>query len=119
MNVWELIKKRIASKLSSESFQNWFVQTSLREFEYDTVWVLVPNEAAKNYIGQQYLELIQSIIRELSLPVRHVINIALALAGSYAARVAQAQRLAAAFARIPGVKLLREPAFLQELQVLR
>jgi len=73
MNVWELIKKRIASKLSSESFQNWFVQTSLREFEYDTVWVLVPNEAAKNYIEQQYLELIQSIIRELSLPVRHVI----------------------------------------------
>ncbi|MGO9097285.1 MAG: chromosomal replication initiator protein DnaA [Bryobacteraceae bacterium] len=73
MNVWELIKKRIASKLSSESFQNWFVQTSLREFEYDTVWVLVPNEAAKGYIEQQYSELIQSIIRELSLPVRHVI----------------------------------------------
>jgi chromosomal replication initiator protein len=73
MNVWELIKKRIASKLSSESFQNWFVQTSLREFEYDTVWVLVPNEAAKNYIERQYSELIQSIIRELSLPVRHVI----------------------------------------------
>jgi chromosomal replication initiator protein len=73
MNVWELIKKRIASKLSSESFQNWFVQTSLREFEYDTLWVSVPNEAAKDYIKQQYSELIQSIIRELSLPVRHVV----------------------------------------------
>jgi chromosomal replication initiator protein len=73
MNVWELIKKTVAPKLSSESYQNWFAQTSLREFEYDTVWVLVPNEAARNYIEQEYSELIQSIIRELSLPVRHVV----------------------------------------------
>lgn len=73
MNVWELIKKRVAPKLSSESFQNWFAQTTLREFEYDTVWVSVPNEAARNYIEQEYSELIQSIIRELSLPVRHVV----------------------------------------------
>ncbi len=73
MNVWELIKKSVASRLSSESFQNWFAQTSLREFEYDTAWVSVPNEAAREYIEQRYSELIQSIIRELSLPVRHVV----------------------------------------------
>ncbi|MGA2325565.1 MAG: chromosomal replication initiator protein DnaA [Bryobacteraceae bacterium] len=73
MNVWELIKKSVASRLSSESFQNWFAQTSLREFEYDTAWVSVPNEAAREYIEQRYSELIQSIIRELSLPVRHIV----------------------------------------------
>ncbi len=73
MNVWELIKKKIAAKLSTESFHNWFAQTSMREFEYDTLWVSVPNEAAKDYIEQEYAELVLSAIRELDLPVRHVV----------------------------------------------
>jgi chromosomal replication initiator protein len=73
MNVWELIKKKIAAKLSAQSFHNWFAQTSLREFENDTLWVSVPNEAAKDYIEQEYGELILSAIRELELPVRHVV----------------------------------------------
>ncbi len=73
MNVWELIKKKIAAKLSTESFHNWFAQTSMREFEYDTLWISVPNEAAKDYIEQEYAELVFSAIRELDVPVRHVV----------------------------------------------
>ncbi len=73
MNVWELIKKKIAARLSTESFHNWFAQTSLREFEYDTVWVSVPNEAARDYIEQEYTDLVMSAIRELEIPVRNVV----------------------------------------------
>ncbi|HOK46238.1 MAG TPA: DnaA/Hda family protein, partial [Bryobacteraceae bacterium] len=73
MNLWELIKKEIARKLSTESFHNWFAQTSLRQSEYDALWVSVPNEAAKAYIEQEYGDLISSIIGELQLPVRRII----------------------------------------------
>jgi chromosomal replication initiator protein len=73
MNVWEVVKKRITSKLSPESFDNWFAQTTLRQFEHDTVWVFVPNEAARDYIEQEYSELVHATIRELALPVQQVV----------------------------------------------
>ncbi|MGE5568621.1 MAG: chromosomal replication initiator protein DnaA [Rhodospirillales bacterium] len=73
MNLWELIKKEIATKLSTESFHNWFAQTSMRHSEYDALWVSVPNEAAKDYIEQEYGELVSSVIGELQLPVRRII----------------------------------------------
>lgn len=81
MNVWELIKQRIASALSTESFHNWFAQTALRDFQYETAWVSVPNDAARNYIEQEYSDLIHSIIRELSLPVRQIVYETAALPG--------------------------------------
>jgi chromosomal replication initiator protein len=69
MNVWEIVKSRIASKISSESYQNWFARTTLREFQSDTVVVSVPNESAKEYIQQEYADLVAGVIREAGLPV--------------------------------------------------
>ncbi len=73
MNVWELIKRKIAAKLSTESFHNWFAQTSLREFEFETLWVSVPNEAARVYIEQEYGDLVFAAVRELNIPVRQIV----------------------------------------------
>jgi len=73
MNVWEVIKNRLAGKLSAESFDNWFARTSLRQLEHDTLWVSAPNEAAQGYIEHEYSELVYSAIRELGLPIRRVV----------------------------------------------
>jgi chromosomal replication initiator protein len=73
MNMWESIKTKLASKLSSEAFQNWFGKTALRQMEDGTLWVSVPSEPARRYIEQEYSDLIESAIRELALPLRGVV----------------------------------------------
>jgi chromosomal replication initiator protein len=73
MNAWELIKTKLAPKLSTEAFQNWFESTALRELAEGTLWVSVPSEAARHYIEQEYSELVQQAVVELGLPIRSVV----------------------------------------------
>jgi chromosomal replication initiator protein len=73
MNAWELIKTKLASKLSAEAFQNWFDRTALREFGDGMLWVSVPSESAKRYIEQEYSELVHAAIKDLNLPIRQVV----------------------------------------------
>jgi len=73
MNAWELIKNHIASKLSTEAFQNWFGRTALREFQDGTLWVAVSSEPARQYIEQEYTGLIRAAIQDLGLPIRDVV----------------------------------------------
>jgi len=70
--MWELIKKRLASRLSAESFQNWFVPTRLHDLIGETLHVSVASEAAKDFIEQEYAGLVHTTIQELGLPVHHV-----------------------------------------------
>jgi chromosomal replication initiator protein len=73
MNMWELIKNQLALKLSSESFQNWFGRTSLRDASDDTLWVAVPDEAARDYIEQVYADAVYTAIRDLGLPIQRIV----------------------------------------------
>ncbi len=73
MDAWELIKNRIASKLSAEAFQNWFGRTGLRELKDGTIWVSVPSQSARQYIELEYSGLIHSVIQDLALPIREVV----------------------------------------------
>jgi len=72
MDAWELIKGRLASKLSSSTFQNWFGSSRLQTFENSTLWVSLPSEAAREYIEQEYTGLVRAAIQELNLPIRRV-----------------------------------------------
>jgi chromosomal replication initiator protein len=72
MDAWELIKARLASKLSPGSFQNWFASSRLQTLEDNSIWVSLPSEAAKEYIEQEYAGLVRAAIQELSLPIRRV-----------------------------------------------
>jgi chromosomal replication initiator protein len=72
MNAWEQIKLSLASKISTEAFQNWLVKTSFRQVEGDIIWVSVPNEATKEWIESEYAECVRAAIRELNLPIRHI-----------------------------------------------
>jgi chromosomal replication initiator protein len=73
MNVWELIKNKLQSKLSPQSYQNWFSNTTLREAGSGTVWISVPNEATKEYIEENYAQLVHSVFQELDAPVSNVV----------------------------------------------
>ncbi len=72
MDSWELIKKRLAAALSAESYHNWFSATHLERASGDTLWISVPSEAAKSYIEQEYVGLVDAALRELGLPASRV-----------------------------------------------
>jgi chromosomal replication initiator protein len=72
MNTWELIKQRLASKLSSEAFDNWLARTKLLEQNHESISVDVPDEAAKLWIEGEYADDVRAAIRELNLAVRSV-----------------------------------------------
>jgi ATPase involved in DNA replication initiation len=72
MNAWEQIKLSLATKISTEAFQNWLVKTSFRQMDGDIIWVGVPNEATREWIESEYAECVRTAIRELNLPIRQI-----------------------------------------------
>src|SRR5664279_1186466 len=72
MNAWDQIKQSLAGKISTEAFQNWFVDTRLQQADGDRISVSVPNEATKDWMEREYAESVQTAIRDLKLPIRQV-----------------------------------------------
>jgi chromosomal replication initiator protein len=102
LNPWELIKKRLEVKLSSESYDNWLDKTSLVRSERDMLCVAVPNEETKVWMEEdEYAGYVRSAIRDLELPIRKVIY-----------ELPQPQKFNGASARAPEVdSVLREVRF--------
>jgi len=72
MDTWELIKKHLETRLSAESYQNWFSRTCFLEASAGTLKIQVPNEATRAWMEEEYADLVSSAIRELRLPFRQV-----------------------------------------------
>ena len=72
MNIREQIKLRIATKITTEAFQNWVAKTSCERPEGRILVVRVPDEATKVWMEQEYGEQVQSAILELGAPVERV-----------------------------------------------
>lgn len=73
MNFWDQIKQQLANELSSEAFQNWVSNTRLEQVERNTLRVRVPNEFSKEWLEVEYREKVQTIIRDLQIPVNQVV----------------------------------------------
>jgi chromosomal replication initiator protein len=73
MNIWDQIKGLIASKISTEAFENWLSKTALIRTEGSWLWVGVPDAATKDWIQQEYTSDIWSAIRDLRLPLRQIV----------------------------------------------
>jgi chromosomal replication initiator protein len=73
MNIWDQIKGLIASKISTEAFENWLSKTVLIRSEGSRLWVGVPDVVTKDWILQEYTSDIWSAIRDLSLPLRQIV----------------------------------------------
>ncbi len=73
MDYWEEIRRGLAAKLSSESYQNWMEKTSLIAADGETLRVAVPDAETKEWIEDEYSSMIVETARELGLPCRSVV----------------------------------------------
>jgi chromosomal replication initiator protein len=72
-NFWDRIKARIASKISPQDFQNWFMRTSFEGADGKLLRVTVPDQVTKDWMEQEYAEEIRNSIRELNLDVDRIV----------------------------------------------
>src|ERR1017187_5364575 len=74
-NPWEQIKARLATRVSSQAYQNWVMRTAFEGLSDGTLRVAVPDQVTKDWMEHEYADDIRAAIRELSLPVDNVIYV--------------------------------------------
>jgi len=71
--VWDKIKVHLSTRLSSDAYQNWIERTHQADrLLNDHLVVQVPDEAAAQWIRQEYDGHVRTAIEELKLPIRAV-----------------------------------------------
>lgn len=75
MNAWDLIKQRLETTLSPESYQNWISRTQLARTDGDILFVAVPDTATRDWIESEYALKVTGILRSLGAeyPFRNVV----------------------------------------------
>jgi chromosomal replication initiator protein len=76
VDLWEEIKRHLASAVSAEGFENWVGKTSFLRSEGQTLWVSVPDEATRIWMENEYGGQVAAAIRATRLPVMKVVYIA-------------------------------------------
>ncbi len=71
-DVWEQIKGRLTSILSTGAYQNWIVKTSLVSCLDHRLLVGVPDDATGEWIRREYSAEIKAAVAELGLTIRDV-----------------------------------------------
>jgi len=72
-NPWEQIKARLTTKISGRAYEDWVTRTAFEGEEGGSLRVTVPDQVTKEWMEQEYAEVIRQAIRELNLPVERVI----------------------------------------------
>jgi len=72
MNAWDQIKAHLATKISSQAYQNWVTRTSFDSCVSGVLQVLVPDQVTKEFMEQEYAEEIRNAVRELNLHLEKV-----------------------------------------------
>ena len=65
MNTWDLIKRQLESRLSSDSYQNWISKTEFSHVHDNKLCVAVPNEETRTWLLTEYSSLVSSILQEM------------------------------------------------------
>src|SRR5438270_5470562 len=73
MNIWEDIKKLLATKISGAAYENWILRTSFLRLEGGVLWVSVPDELTKEWLQQEYAGEVWSAVRDIGLSVSQVV----------------------------------------------
>jgi chromosomal replication initiator protein len=71
-NAWDRIKSRLATKVAPQEFQNWLARAVFGGVADGVIQVTVPDPVTKEFIEQEYAELVRAVIRELDLPFQRV-----------------------------------------------
>jgi chromosomal replication initiator protein len=72
-NPWERIKTHLATRVNTDTFDNWVAKTEYRESRDLHMVVSVPNHATKEFMEEEYGETVRSAIRDLKLAVNSVV----------------------------------------------
>src|SRR6267378_453511 len=67
MNTWELIKRQLESRISTDSYQNWVSKTEFSHIQDNKLCVAVPNEETRAWLDAEYSTLVNSMLREIGL----------------------------------------------------
>jgi chromosomal replication initiator protein len=76
VDLWEEIKRHLASAVTAEGYQNWVSKTSFLRTEDQTLWVSVPDDATRIWMESEYGGLVASAIRASRAPVLRVAYVA-------------------------------------------
>ncbi|MBI1791281.1 MAG: chromosomal replication initiator protein DnaA [Acidobacteria bacterium] len=72
VNAWDLVKRQLELRLSSESFQNWLNHAVFSRIDHRTLWVEVPNAETKTWLASEYGEVIHGILKSLDSGIESV-----------------------------------------------
>jgi len=72
MNPWDLVKRKLETLLSAESFQNWFGRSTFHSIEGGLMRISVPDTQTRQWLESEYSEQVKSCIRELGIPAHAV-----------------------------------------------
>ena len=72
MNPWELVKQKLETAISQESFNNWFSRTRFHSVDGALLRVTVPDAQTKRWLENEYPDQILAAVRQLSIPVKSI-----------------------------------------------
>jgi chromosomal replication initiator protein len=72
MNDWDLVKQKLQSRLSEESYENWISRTKFLRVDQQVLWVSVPDQQTLTWLRSEYGDMVRSIIRDLDLNVEEL-----------------------------------------------
>jgi chromosomal replication initiator protein len=72
MNDWELVKEKIQSQVSEESYQNWISRTKFLRADHQVLYVSVPDHQTLKWLRSEFGDMVRSIIRDLDLNVEEI-----------------------------------------------
>jgi chromosomal replication initiator protein len=72
MNDWNLVKEKLQSRLSEESYQNWISRTNFLRVDQQVLFVSVPDHQTLKWLRSEYGDMVRTIIRDLDLNVEDV-----------------------------------------------
>jgi chromosomal replication initiator protein len=72
MNAWDLVKEKLQSRLSEQSYQNWISRTKFMNVDGQVLYVSVPDHQTQKWLRSEYGDLVRTIIRDLDLNVEDI-----------------------------------------------
>jgi chromosomal replication initiator protein len=72
MNDWDLVKEKLHSRLSEESYQNWISRTKFLRVDQQVLYVSVPDHQTLKWLRSEYGDLVRTIIRDLDFSVEDI-----------------------------------------------
>ncbi|MGR3173497.1 MAG: chromosomal replication initiator protein DnaA [Candidatus Scalindua sp.] len=64
--IWPHVQKKIKERVSSQQFTTWFEGLKLIKFKVDDAYILVPNSFCREWIENNYMDVISSTLSEVT-----------------------------------------------------